>query len=87
MILDAGETILLSNFETPWYLHCNQHNIVSIPIPSYYYTIINGSLPYNYQIQGSSELLHESSSDRVNATMYFTINMAFAEQLLINFLK
>ena len=40
----AGETLLLSNLDKPWYLHCNEHNNVPIPIPAYDYTTINRSL-------------------------------------------
>ena len=34
-ILDAGDTLLLSNLDKPWYLHCNEHDSVPIPIPGY----------------------------------------------------
>ena len=40
-ILYAGDTFLLGNLDKPWYLHCNKHNNVSIPLTAYEYTVIN----------------------------------------------
>ena len=37
-ILDAGDTLLLSNLDKPWYQHCNEHNNVPIPIPAFDYS-------------------------------------------------
>ena len=34
-ILDAEDTILLSNLDKPWYLHCNEQNDVPLSIPVY----------------------------------------------------
>ena len=82
-IFDAGDTLLLSNLDKPWYLHCNEHNNVPIPIPAYDYIVINRSLLSDCQLQEGTEFLHESlascsSADKVDRNMYFTINMAFA---------
>ena len=89
-MLDAGYALLLSNLNKPWYLHCNEHNNVPIPIPAYDHTVINGSLLCYCQLQGVNEFLHRSlasciSADKVERNMYFTINMAFAYQLQMNF--
>ena len=43
-ILDAGDTLLLSNLHKPWFFHCHEHNNVPIPIPVYDFSIINTSL-------------------------------------------
>ena len=58
-ILDAGDTILLSNLYKPWYLHCNEHKNVPIPIPAYDYSVINRSWLCDCQLQRRNELLHE----------------------------
>ena len=84
-ILDAGDTLLLSNMDKPWYLYCSEHSNVPIPIPACVYTVINRSLLFNCQLQEGNEYLHESlvsssSTDKVDSNMYITINMA----LLIN---
>ena len=89
-IFDAGETLLLGNVSKPWYLHCKDLNCVLIPIPLYAYTVIKKSLLYDSQLQGGNEFLCESlascpSLDKVDRTMYFTINMAFPHQLLTTF--
>ena len=81
-ILDVGDTLLLNNLLKPWYLHCSEHNNVTIPMPAYDNTVINRSLLCDCQIQGGNEFLHEcTSADKVDRNMYFTINMAFAYQL------
>ena len=54
-ILDAGDTLLLSNLDKPWYLYCNEHNNVPIPIPACDYTVINRSLLCYCQLQGGNE--------------------------------
>ena len=59
-ILDGGDTLLLSNMDKPWYLHCKEHNNVPIPIPSYDYTVINRWLLCSCQLQRGNELLPES---------------------------
>ena len=58
VILDAGDTLLLRHFDKPWYLHCNEQNNGSIPIPAYVYTVINRLLLCNCPLQGGNEFLH-----------------------------
>ena len=52
-ILDAGDTLVLSNLEKPWYLHCNEHNNVPITIPDRLLLCV-------CQLQGENKFLHES---------------------------
>ena len=89
-ILGVGDTLLLSNLDKPWYLHCNEHNIVPIPIPADDYPVTNRLLLCDCQLQGGNEFLHESlascpCSDKVDRNIYFTINMALAYQLQMNY--
>ena len=44
-ILDAGNTLLMSDLDRPWYLHCNEHNNIPMSISASDYTVINRSLP------------------------------------------
>ena len=86
VISDAGDTLLLSNLDKTWYLHCNKHNIVSIPIPANDHTAINKYLLCDCKLEGGNELLHEylascSIADEVDRNMYFTINKAFSYDL------
>ena len=57
-MLDEGETRVLINLNKPWYLYCNEHNNVPIPIPAYDYTVINTSLLCDCQLQGGNGFLH-----------------------------
>ena len=75
-ILDAGDTLLLSNLDIPWYLHCTEHNNVPVLIPTYDYTVIKRPLLCNCQLQGGNEFLHETlafchSTDKVDRNMFF----------------
>ena len=61
-------------------------------MPAYGYTVINRCSLCNCQLQGGNEVLHESlvpcpSADMkaIDINMYFTINLAFAYQLQLNF--
>ena len=87
-ILDALDTLLLSNLDMPWYLHCNVNNNVPIPILAYNYTVINRLLLCDCQLQGGNQFLHESLAscpltDKADRNMYFTINMASVVSTLI----
>ena len=80
-ILDAGDNLLLSNLYKPWFLYCNEHNTVPIPIPAWDYNIINRCLLFDCNLLGGNEFLDESlasfpSVDKVDRDKYFTINMA-----------
>ena len=50
-IVDAGDTLLLSKLDKPWYLKCNECNNV----PVYDYTVINRFLLCDCQLQGKNE--------------------------------
>ena len=60
VISDAQDTLLLGNLDKPWYLQCNEHNNVPIPIPTYDYTVTNMSSLSDCQLHGGNEFLHES---------------------------
>ena len=90
VILDVGDTLLLSSLNKLWYLHCNEHNNVPISTSAYDYTVMNRSLLCNYQLQGGIEFLHKSlgsspSTNKVDRNMNFTINMVSTYQLQMNF--
>ena len=85
-ILDAGDTLLLSNLDKPHYLHCIKHNNIPISIPVYEYTAVNRSLSCDCHLQGGNKFLHKSLAfcpyaDKINRNINFTINVAFTYQL------
>ena len=57
-ILDAEDTLLLSNLDKLWYLHCNEQNNVPTPIPAYdykssiglYYMTVNNKKGMNFDM-------------------------------------
>ena len=64
-------------------------NITMYPYP-YQLMLINRSLLCYCQLGGGNEFLHEAlasspSTDKVDRNMYFTINIAFAYLLKMNF--
>ena len=88
-ILDAGDTLLLCNIDKLWYIHCDEHNNITIPLPPYDCTVIKRFLICDSH-QGGNEFLHDSlascpSADRVDRNVYLTINMAFAHQQQLKF--
>ena len=57
-ILKAQNTPLLSNTDKPWFLHCNEHNIVLSTISTYDYSLIIKSLLCDCQLQEENEFLY-----------------------------
>ena len=68
----------------------SDHHNVPTPIPACGYAVINRSLLCNCQLQRENEFLYDSLAscllaDEVGRHMHFTINIAFANQLQMNF--
>ena len=75
-ILDAGDTLILSISDKPWYLHCNEPNNMSIPILTYDYMSSRGLYYVTNQSQGGNEFLPESlasypSGDKVDRNIFY----------------
>ena len=83
--MDSGNEIILANWPNNKHIICTSHNDIPVKIPSHPYVLVNRSLLCNCSIEADNHYLLESlaACDNRNSklTMYFTINMAFANYL------
>ena len=83
--MDGGSEIILANWPNDKHIICTSHNDIPVKIPSHPYNLVNRSVLCNCDIEADYHYLLESlaACDNRNSklTMYFTINMAFANYL------
>ena len=83
-ILDGGDEIVLANWPNDKHIICNVNNDIPIKIPSHPYVLINRSVLCNCGIEVDKHLLESIATcdnKASNLVMYFTINMAFTNNL------
>ena len=83
--MDGGNESILANWPNDKYIICTTNNDIPVKIVSHPYVLINRSVLHNCSIEADNHYLLESlvTCDNRNSklTMYFTINMAFANYL------
>ena len=84
-VLEGGNEIILANWPNDKRIICTSHNDIPVKIPSHPYVLVNRCVLCNCSIEADNHYLLESlaACDNRNSklTMYFTINMAFANYL------
>ena len=92
-VLDGGNEIILANWPNDKHNICTTNNGIPVKILSHPYVLVNRSVLHNCSTEADNHYLLESltacDNHRRNSklTMYFSINMAFANYLdmLLNF--
>ena len=83
--MDGGNELILANWPNNKHIIWNSHNDIPVKIPSLPYVLVNRSVLCNCGIEADNYYLLESLAAWDNRdsklTMYFTINMAFANYL------
>ena len=83
--MDGGDGIILANWPNDKHIICNVNNDIPVKIPSHPYVLVNRSVLCNCSIEADNHYLLESIAACDNRdsklVMYFTINMAFANNL------
>ena len=83
--MDGGNEFILTNWPNDKHIICTTNNDIPVKIPSYPYVLVNRSVLCNCGIEADNHYLLESLAACHNRnsklTMYFTINMAFANNL------
>ena len=85
--MDGGKEIILANWPNDKHIICTTNNDIPVKIPSHPYVLVNRSVLCNSSIEADNQYLLESlaacdnSKRNSKLTMYFTINMAFANYL------
>ena len=83
--MDGGNEIILAKWPNNKHIICTANNDIPVKIPSHPYLLVNRSVLCNCSIQADNYYLLEplAACDNRNfkLTMYFTINMAFANYL------
>ena len=86
-VLDGGDEIILANWPNDKHLICNINNNIPVKIPSHPYVLVNRSILCDCRIEADNHHLLESiaSYDKriTKLTMYFTINLAFTNYLVL----
>ena len=81
-VLDGGNEIILANWPNDKHITCTTNNDIAVEILSHSYVLVNRSVLCNCGIEADNHYLIESLAAHDNRdsklTMYFTINMAFA---------
>ena len=84
-VLDGGDKIVLANWPNDKHIICNVNNDIPIKIPSHPYVLVNRSVLCNCRIEADNHHLLESVAacdNKINKlVMYFTINLAFTNNL------
>ena len=84
-VLDGGDEIILANWPNDKHIICNINNDIPVKIPSHPYVLVNRSILCNCRIEADNHHLLESiaSCKRkiIKLIMYFTINLAFTNNL------
>ena len=84
-VLDGSNEIILANWPNDKHIICTTNYDISVKIPSHPYVLVNRSVLCNCHIETDNQNLLESLAACDNKdsklTMYFTINMAFANYL------
>ena len=84
-VLDGGDEIILANWPNDKHIICNINNDIPVKIPSHPYVLVNRSILCNCGIEVDTHHLLESiascNKKITKLTMYFTINLAFANYL------
>ena len=84
-VLDGGDEIVLANGPNYKHIICNVNNYIAVKIPSHPYVLVNRGVLCNCGIEADNHYLLESitACDNRNSklVMYFTINMAFVNNL------
>ena len=92
-VLDGGNEIILADWPNDKHIICTTNNDIPVKIPSHPYVLVNRSVLCNNSIEADNHYLLESlaacDNRNSNLTMYFMINMAFANYLDIfsNFIE
>ena len=85
--MDGGNEIILANWPNNKHIICTNHNDIPIKIPSHPNVLVNRHVLCNCSIEVDNHYLLESlvACDNRNSklTMYFTINMAFTNYLVM----
>ena len=80
-VQDGGHEIILANWPNNKHVICNDHNNISIKIPSCPYVLINRTVLSNCGIEAEDNFLLEPIAacpgTQSALTMYFTVNTAF----------
>ena len=83
--MDGGNEIILANGPNDKHIICNVNNDIPVKISSHPYVLLNRSVLCNCSVEADNHYLLESIAACDNRdsklTMYFTINMAFANYL------
>ena len=84
-VLDGGDKIVLANWPNDIHIICNSNNDIPIKIPSHPCALVNRSILCNCGIEVDNHHLLESIASCNKKTskliMYFTINLAFTNDL------
>ena len=84
-VLDGGDEIILDNWPNDKHIICNISNDIPVKISSHPYVLVNRSILCNCGIEADSHHLLESlaacNKKLSKLTMYFTINLAFSNNL------
>ena len=84
-VLDGGDEIILANWPNDKHIICNINNDILVKIPSHPYVLVNRSILCNCGIEADNHNLLEPiawcNKKITKLTMYFTINLAFANYL------
>ena len=86
-VLDGGNEIILANWPNDKHIVCNINNNILISIPSHPYVLVNRCVLCNCGIEADNHYLLESlaACDNTNSklTMYFTVNTAFVNYVML----
>ena len=86
-VLDDGSEIILANWPNDKHIICTTNNDIPVKILNHPYVLVNKSVLCNCGIEADNHCLLESLAACDNRhpklTMYFTINTAFANYLVM----
>ena len=84
-VLDGGNEIILANWPADKHIICSINNDIPLEIPSHPYIFINRSILCNCRIEVENNYLLESLAachdSRTKLVMYFTVNLAFTNNI------
>ena len=80
--MDGGDEIVLANWPSDKHIICNVNSDIPVKIPSHPYVLVNRNVLCNCRIEADNHYLLESLADKaLELVMYFTIYMAFTNDL------
>ena len=88
-VLDSGYQIILANWPSYKKIMCAHNNNILINIPSHLYVLMNRSILCNSNVEAESNFLLESLAAcenleaKTDLEMYFTVNLAFVNYLMM----